>query len=398
VCLSDTLEVLLDLGHQPLANAFLTREQLGSAEPRYPLEFCRCTACGHAQLSVTVSPELMFRSYPYVSGTSDAIPAHFAKYAREVGERFAPSGGRVIEIGSNDGTLLKAFDRARYDILGVEPATNIATIATRSGVPTRNDFFSERLARQLVTEFGRARLIIANNVVAHIHDLHDLARGVDALLEGEGVFVAEFPYVVDLLQRTEYDTIYHEHLSYFSVRAATDLFGRFDLSLFDARRVPVHGGSLRIFVGRQRAQEQAIRELLAQEATLGLREGDGYREFAAHVRGQREALRGLLGDLKRSGKTLVGYGAPAKGNTLLNFCGIDSTTLAYTVDRSPLKQRLYTPGTHVPIEPTERLVQDRPDYTLLLAWNFADEILAQQDHYRRGGGKFIIPIPAPRVV
>lgn len=398
ICRSDSLELLLDLGAQPLANAFLREDELNRIEERYPLEFCRCRSCGHTQLSLTVSPEVMFRNYLYVSGTSETIPSHFAAYARDVERRFMPDGGFIVEIGSNDGTLLRAFDPARFRVLGIEPARNIAGIAMSRGIATRNDFYSARLADQVSAEYGHADAILANNVVAHIHDLHDLVRGIGALLAPTGVFVAEFPYVVDLLERVEYDTIYHEHLSYFSVGAAADLFRRFGLTLFDVERVAVHGGSLRIFVARGRPEGESVQRLIAGERALRIHERDPYEQFARKVADQRRRLGDLLGGLKRGGKRIVAYGAPAKGNTLLNFCGIDSAMLEYTVDRSPLKQGLYTPGTHLQVLATEHLALDRPDYALLLSWNFADEILRQQASYLDKGGRFIVPIPVPRII
>lgn len=398
ICASPDLEAVLDLGEQPLANAFLARAELGQPSPGYPLEFCRCANCGHAQLSVTVAPEVLFRNYPYLSGTSETIAAHFAAYARDLAERFLPQPACVVEIGSNDGTLLRAFDQRTTRVLGIEPARNVVAIARTRGIETVDEFFDERLARALASSFGRADAIIANNVVPHIDDLAGLVRGVEALLAPTGVFVAEFPYVIDLLEQVEYDTIYHEHLSYFSVRAAMRLFAQVGLGLFDVRHVEVHGGSLRVFVGRDRPPQASVARLLRLEEEFGLHSSASFRAFAAKARQQRDALRALLADLKAAGERIAGYGAAAKGNTLLNFCGIDASVLEYIVDLNPLKQGLYTPGSHIPVREPQALLADRPEYTLLLAWNFADEILRQQEEYRRLGGRFIIPIPLPSVV
>ena len=382
---------------QPLANSFISPEDVGKPEPRYPLELTRCTVCGHVQLSVTVPPEIMFRNYLYVSGTSETIPAHFAAYAKDVAERFVPKDGLVVEIGSNDGTLLRAFDRSAVRVLGVEPALNIAAMANAAGIPTLDEFFGEAIAREIAAKHGRASAVIGNNVVAHIDDLHGLMSGVTALLDDRGVFVAEFPYLVDLLEKTAYDTIYHEHLSYFSVASVVDLASRHGLRLIDVRRVGVHGGSIRVFISRDLEASSEVTKLLALEDQSDLRGGRPLGLFVQAVQRQREDLMRVLRGV-RSSRHLAGYGAPAKGNTLLNYCEIDRSVLDFIVDRSPLKHGLLTPGTHIPVEPPERLLASGVRDTLLLAWNFADEILRQQDAYRSRGGRFIIPIPSPRLV
>ncbi|HEY6959166.1 MAG TPA: class I SAM-dependent methyltransferase [Candidatus Limnocylindria bacterium] len=397
VCRQDALVAVLDLGRQPLANSFVRPEDVTADEPRYPLELCRCGACGHVQLSLTVPPEVMFRNYLYVSGTSDTIPVHFARYAEEVAAQYVPDGGLVVEIGSNDGTLLRAFDRARVRVLGVEPARNIAAIANAAGVPTLDEFFDEKTAHAIVAEHGRAAAIIGNNVVAHIDDLHGLMRAVSDLLAPQGVLVVEFPYLIDLLDRTAYDTIYHEHLSYFSVASVVDLTTRFGLKVLDVRRVSVHGGSIRVFIGRDGTMSRQAADLLEMERQKGVAEGRPLDPFVSAVRRQRDDLRGMLREI-RSTRHVAGYGAPAKGNTLLNYCGIDHEVLDFIVDRSALKQGLLTPGTHIPVVAPERLVVSGIRDTLLLAWNFADEVLRQQKAYRDAGGRFIIPIPTPRVV
>jgi hypothetical protein len=397
ICRADALALVLDLGHQPLANSFLKPDALDESEPRYPLELARCEACGHVQLTLTVPPDVMFRNYLYVSGTSDTIPAHFARYAEDVAARFVPDDGLVVEIGSNDGTLLRAFDRGRLRVLGIEPARNIAAMANAAGIPTLDEFFSEAVARQVDSAHGKASAIVGNNVVAHIDDLHGLMRGVDALLAPDGVLVVEFPYLVDLLEKSAYDTIYHEHLSYFSVGSVVDLTSPYGLRVLDVRRVSVHGGSIRVFIARVGDASAAVAELLALERSLGVSSGSPLAAFVVAVHRQRDELRRLLADV-RSERRAAGYGAPAKGNTLLNFCEIDHSVLDFIVDRSPLKHGLLTPGTHIPVEPPSRLETSDIHDTLLLAWNFADEILRQQQTYRSAGGRFIIPIPSPRVV
>ena len=382
---------------QPLANSFISPEDVGKPEPRYPLELTRCTVCGHVQLSVTVPPEIMFRNYLYVSGTSETIPAHFAAYAKDVAERFVPKDGLVVEIGSNDGTLLRAFDRSAVRVLGVEPARNIAAMANAAGIPTLDEFFGEAIAGEIAANHGRASAVIGNNVVAHIDDLHGLINGVTALLDDRGVFVAEFPYLVDLLEKTAYDTIYHEHLSYFSVASVVDLASRHGMRLIDVRRVGVHGGSIRVFISRDGEASSEVTKLLALEDQSDLRGGRPLGLFVQAVQRQREDLMRVLRGI-RSSRHLAGYGAPAKGNTLLNYCEIDRSVLDFIVDRSPLKHGLLTPGTHIPVEPPDRLLASGVRDTLLLAWNFADEVLRQQDAYRSRGGRFIIPIPSPRVI
>jgi hypothetical protein len=393
------LKPFLDLGETPLANSFLTKERLADPEPRYPLALVFCSGCALVSLSVVVDPEVMFRDYIYVSGTSDTMPKHFADLGAEVVDRFVGANGLVVEIGSNDGTLLKVVQACRARGLGVEPATNIARIAEGAGIPTVNDFFSARLARALRAERGAARAVLANNVVAHVSEVRDLVAGVHDLLADDGVMVMEVPYLVDLLDRVEYDTVYHEHLSYFGLAPIVRLMSDAGLHVFDVKRVAVHGGSLRVYASRDRRPAGVeVERLQALERGRQLDTLAPYEAFAERVRAQRTALVGLLRRLRGDGKRVAGYGAPAKGNTMLNYCGIDTTLLDYTVDKNPLKQGMFTPGTRLPVRSAETLLTDRPDYVLLLAWNFADEILRQQAAYREAGGRFIHPLPEPRIL
>jgi hypothetical protein len=400
VCGGGPLKPFLDLGETPLANSFLTKERLGAAEPRYPLALVFCGGCALVSLSGVVDPEVMFRDYLYVSGTSDTMPRHFAELGTEVVDRFVGTpGGLVVEIGSNDGTLLRAVNGRGARVLGVEPATNIAAIAERAGVPTVNDFFSARLARTLRAKHGPARAVLANNVVAHVHDVRDLVAGVHDLLDADGVMVMEAPYLVDLLDHVEYDTVYHEHLSYFAFAPLVRLMANAGLHVFDVRRVAVHGGSLRVYASRDpRPAAAEVGRLRAVERERRLETLAPYEAFADRVRAQRASLVALLRRLRSGGKRVVGYGAPAKGNTMLNYCEIDTTLLDYTVDKNPLKQGMFTPGMRLSVRPVETLLTDQPDYALLLAWNFADEILRQQASYREGGGQFIHPLPEPRIL
>jgi SAM-dependent methyltransferase len=387
----------LDLGATPLANGFL-KSNSSAPEPRFPLDLWLCTDCTLVTLGHVVPSETLFNDYVYVTGTSDTMPKHFAELARTVADRFLEgrSSPLVVEAGSNDGTLLKAFS-SHVRTIGVEPATNIAHIARARGVETENAFFSLTTAERVRAQKGEAALILGNNVFAHVPDVHDFLSGVDALLAADGVFVFEVPYLFDMLEHDEFDTIYHEHLSYFSVTALTRLFEMHDMQIFDVLPQTVHGGSIRTFVQRRNGGLNPISEsfphYLAAEARRGVRALQTYEKFSGRVNQLRQTLVTLLKELRREGKRVVGYGAPAKGNTMLNFMGIGKELLDYVVDKSPMKQGLFTPGMHLPVLPVDRLTSDRPDYVLILAWNFADEIMKQQEAYLRTGGRFIVPLP-----
>jgi hypothetical protein len=306
----------------------------------------------------------------------------------------------VVDIGSNDGTLLKCFDALGTGTLGVEPATNIAKIARGQGIETINEFFTEKTARD-IAEKKTAKAILATNVFAHVDDLDDFVKGVDALLDDHGVFVIEVPYLLDLIQKMLFDTIYHEHLSYFAVEPLAKLFDRFHMRIVDARRIQSHGGSIRIYVCRSTSDvtaNESVEHLLVKERQFGLSHLLTYTEFASQVSTTKGKLVSMLRQLKSDGKRIVGYGAPAKGNTLLNYCNIGADVLEYIVDESPLKHGLYTPGKHIQVLPTKTLHEDAPDYALLLAWNYATEIFEREREFQRSGGKFIVPIPDPKIV
>jgi hypothetical protein len=393
----------LDLGSTPLANSFLTEEQLEMDEPRFPLEAGFCERCTLVQLMHTVPPEAIFRDYVYVTSTSSSITAHFHALARAAVERFGlGSGDLVVELGSNDGTLLQGFEPFGVPTLGIEPAANVAAIARERGVDTLNEFFAPEVARRVRAERGPASFMAGCNVVAHIPDVNGTVAGVAALLSDDGVFQLEVPYLPELLERTEFDTIYHEHYFYFSLTALGHVLARHELRMFDVQLFPdVHGGSVRVsvcHVDAPHSETGAVAELLAQEEAAGIGDLATYERFAERVRGIRDRLQAMLASLRDDGSRVAAYGAAAKGNTLLNYCGIGPEAIEYVADKNPLKVGLYTPGTHIPVVPAARLAEDQPDYTLILAWNMAAEIVAEQDDYRRRGGRFMVPIPDPALI
>lgn len=401
VCGSDRLTRFLELGPQPLANAFLDEKGLKEDEEKFPLDLYVCDECSHVQLLDVVSKETLFSHYLYFSTVSTTIPAHFASLAAEIAARHTVRGDMVVEVGSNDGVLLSAFEGTGLRTLGVEPASNVAKVARQRGVATMNRFFTPETAAMIARDLGKAKVIIGNNVIGHIDDLAGVMTAVKGLLTEDGVFIFEVPYLVDLLEKNEFDTVYHEHLSYFAVRPAQTMLERSGLKLIDVKRQQVHGGTIRLYATHIESATRpapAVQEHVQLEETLGLATHAPYEAFAKRVQELRDTLIKLIADAKANGKRIAGYGAPAKGNTLLNYCGIGANDLDFIQDSTAAKQGLYTPGMHIPVVPPADFQANAPDIALMLAWNYQEEILGKEQAFRTNGGKFIVPIPMPRIV
>jgi SAM-dependent methyltransferase len=395
--------VFLELGSMPLANALRRPEELGTPEDRFPLDVALCETCGLAQLTETVDPKRMFVDYPYFSSYSDTmVESARGLVDRLVREKGLDAGSFVVEPASNDGYLLQFYLERGIPVLGIEPAENIAAYAEEKvGIPTLVKFFGAELARELVSEGRRADVMHANNVLAHVPDPNDFVEGISILLAEEGTLVVEVPHVYEMIVGSAYDTVYHEHFSYFSTVALDRLFARHGLRLVDVERIPIHGGSLRAFVARVDSAQQpqpAVQRLLDEERRLGVDKLEFYDGFQTRVTRHGQVLRALLEELRYKGRVIAAYGASAKGTILLNACGIGRETISFVVDRSPVKQGFFLPGSELPVVEPERLLEVRPDVTLLLAWNFADEILEQQADYRARGGRFLVPVPEPRMI
>ncbi len=397
-CRAADLETLLSLGEMPLANSLLRAEQLATPEPRYPLDLAFCPACSLVQITETLPPEDLFRDYLYFSSFSDTMLAHARELVgRLVRERGLGPQSLAVEVASNDGYLLQWYKTASVPVLGIEPARNVAAVAERDrGIPTIPEFFDLALAEKLAAEGRRADVLHANNVLAHVADLAGFVAGIRLLLAKDGVAIIEVPYLGELIPRLEFDTIYHEHLCYFSLTALTRLFHQHGLRVADVEEIALHGGSLLLSVAREEdagACSPRVVALRERERTLGMTSLPYYAEFAPRVAKWREGFCGFLESQRREGRRVAAYGAAAKGTTLLNAAGVGRDLIDFVVDRSTYKQGLFMPGVHIPIRPTEALLEERPDVVVLLAWNFQEEIVAQQSEYLRRGGRFVLPLP-----
>jgi SAM-dependent methyltransferase len=393
---------MADLGLQPASNAFLDSTAAFQQEKRYPLRAKVCEICKLVQIDYDVAPQELFGNYVYFSSYSDDWLAHAKAYCEMARKRFAlgPSS-LVVELASNDGYLLKNFLGMGIPVLGIDPSDTVAAAAAKIGVPTLVEFFGEKIAGDLARQGRQADLIIGNNVLAHVPQLNDFVAGIALLLRDNGNITIEFPHLLELVKHVEFDTIYHEHFSYFSVYAIEQVFSRHGLRIYDVERLPTHGGSLRIFAAhaaRTDLKDSAtLREVRAQESAAGLQDLGTYAKFSKRVEECRDSLLAFLAMAKREGKRIAAYGAAAKGNTLLNFCGVTPADIAFVADRNPHKQNKFLPGTHIPVVSPEELMQAKPDYVLILPWNLRDEIQQQLAGVRAWGGRFVTPVPLARI-
>lgn len=394
--------IFADLGVSPMANAYLTTEQINQMEPFFPLRAYVCEGCFLVQLSVFQSSDEIFSEYAYFSSYSDSWLQHVKQYTESMIERFGFGiKSQIIEIASNDGYLLQYFKQKGIPVLGIEPARNVAEAAKKIGIPTRIEFFGERLAKTLTVEGIYADLLIGNNVLAHVPDVNDFITGMKAILRPQGIITMEFPHLMRLIDENQFDTIYHEHFSYFSFIAVNRIFKHHDLKIFDVKELPTHGGSLRIYACHSEDQSKETTErvsnLLEREEVAGFMDLKIYLDFDEKVKATKRSILSFMNTSKKEGKSIVGYGAPAKGNTLLNYCGIRKDYLDYTVDRSPHKQGYFLPGTHIPIYHPDKIKETQPDYVVILPWNLKDEIIQQMTHIREWKGRFVTLIPEVRI-
>jgi SAM-dependent methyltransferase len=401
-CAEPLRRTVVDLGMSPLCESYLTADQLNRVEPFYPLHVWVCERCFLVQVEEYVRPEGIFTEYAYFSSYSDSWLAHMEAYSDMIVERLRlGSHSKVIELGSNDGYLLQYFVAKGIPVLGVEPARNVAQTAIARGVPTVSKLFGRQTARELVAEGGQADLVCGANVLAQVPDVNDFVGGIKLLLKPGGVVTVEFPHLMRLMAENQFDTIYHEHFSYFSFLSAERIFAAHGLTLFDVEELPTHGGSLRIYARHADDTAKSVAEratkLRAREVSAGLDRLETYDSFTAQVHETKRRLLEFLIGARRKGKRISGYGAPGKGNTLLNYCGVRTDFLDYTVDRNSYKHGRFLPGTHIPIFPPEKIKETRPDYVLILPWNLKDEIMDQLSYIRNWGGEFIVPIPDVKI-
>jgi SAM-dependent methyltransferase len=395
--------VFVDLGMSPLCESFISADKLNSMEPFYPLRVYVCSECLLVQLDEYVAPGEIFTEYAYFSSYSDSWVEHARQYCEAMRQRFnLGRESRVYEIASNDGYLLQHFHARGIPVLGIEPAVNVAKVAIDKGIPSISRFFGLECAQQLAREHGQPDLLLGNNVLAHVPDINDFVSGMAALLKPDGVITMEFPHLMQLIELNQFDTIYHEHFSYLSFTTVRRIFEKHGLTLFDVEQIPTHGGSLRIYARHAADSGKSVgarvTELLELESSRGYARLERYSSYEEQVRETKRKLLHFLIEAKRQGKKIVAYGAPGKGNTLLNYCGIRTDFVDFAVDRNPYKHGKFTPGTHIPILPPERLAEARPDYVLILPWNLKTEIVRSLEGIRAWGGKFVVPIPAVQVL
>lgn len=397
-CGSSELVPFLNLGRMPIINNLIT--DLDADEPRYPLEVAFCRRCTLVQLTEELPAEVIFNAdYPYYSSYADALLEHSRRHVEKLtSERNLGPASQVVELASNDGYLLQYFKAAGVPVLGVDPAPGPAKVAQERGIPTLVEFFDPRLANRLVAQGVRADVILANNVLAHIPDLNGFVEGIAILLKENGVATIENPYVRDLVEQRQFDTIYHEHYCYHSVTGINNLMKRHGLTLFRVEHHPIHGGSLRYHVGKNVMVEPSVYTYLEEERRIGMDQPEYYLEFGSRAAAVREALLALLMELRAQGKRIAAYGAAAKGAIMLNYAGIGPELIQFVADKNPHKQGKYLPGVHIPISPPERILEEQPDYLLILIWNFKDEVMHQQAEFARRGGKFIVAIPYPEIL
>jgi SAM-dependent methyltransferase len=401
-CATPLEHEFVNLGLSPISNAFIKPEDVGNTEPFYPLHAFVCSECFLVQLEEFESPDEIFSDYVYFSSYSDSWLAHARKFVEEASGRFSLNADSlVIEVASNDGYLLQYFKENDVPVLGIEPASNVADVAIAAGIDTIDEFFGVALAERLRDEGRTCDLLVGNNVLAHVPDINDFVAGLKIVLAETGVLSMEFPHLLKLIQETQFDTIYHEHFSYLSLLTVQEIFEHHGLIVFDVEELTTHGGSLRVFAHHPNGQQvttNAVAKVLADEREAGLDTLKGYENFSLKVAKVKHDLLAFLDTAGKNNKTVVGYGAPAKGNTLLNFCGVGPDTIKYTVDRSPHKQGHLLPGTHIPVHTPEQIAETKPDYVLILPWNLQEEIVQQLGHMEEWGGKCVVPIPELRVL
>ena len=399
LCHSTNLETFLDFGMHPHSDGFLREEQLQKPEPFFPLACAVCKDCGQVQLTYTVKPEHLYNEdYVYDGSVTKTGQDHFLGMAKSIVEKFAvPKDSLVIDIGSNVGLLLSGFKECGAKVLGIDPAIEPTKRAKERGIDSVVECFTADIAKKVAAEHGKAKVITGTNVFAHVDDLDDLMQGADALLDTDGVLVFESPYLKDLVEHMEYDTIYHQHVSYLAISPLVKFFARFDMELFDVERTTIHGGSIRMFIARKGTHPitDTVKNLIADEEKTGLWTPENLRTFAKNVETHRRELITMLQTLHDEGKTVVGIGAPAKGMTLLSYCGIHASLMPFLTEKSDWKQGKFAPGVHIPITSDDHLLEVQPDYALILSWNFAPEIMKNLDAYKLAGGTFIIPVPSP---